>query len=438
MDKVTELFVKFLADEEAWDMFVTGQAGTGKTTQLYNQVDYCMKEDIPYVVCAYTHRACDILRSKLPAGAKVITLHSWLKKRPGINQHATNEKAIDINTRSGSSERPRVVFIDEYSMVGEKDGADITYEQDPSYSGTPDIKLVYLGDPNQLPPVGDTPFVKPYGDYNVRLTKIWRQAADNPLITPLTQLVEMLGGAPLKPLEANSNFTRGVDIVKAFQASKSDCRILAWTNERVETLNAEIQGYSDPLPGDQLFSPSTQQEYRFMGWVEDPDYVDTPFNGEVHKGSKYKTLEYLIKSGNCRFAEVEDQDGACLVVACTFGHYQNKLKLEELKAAAAKSNADIEKAHRGYKAAGWAAQNPKTKLARARSKGWRDFLSYDECVICLDFNHAMTVHKSQGSTFETVFVDTEDLYKCAKVDVKMYLKLMYVALSRASHSVVTN
>lgn len=447
MSKVTDTFVKFLADDSALDMFITGPAGTGKTTQLSDQVTYCIEQEIPYVVCAYTHRACEILRSKLPEGAVVTTLHSWLKKRPGVNTNAVHIKAIDVNTRCGRSARPRVVFIDEYSMVGEKDGQDIAYEQDPDYSGEPSIKVVYLGDPNQLPPVGDTPYVKPYGDYNVKLTKIWRQGADNPLLGPLHQLVGMINGEPMKPLEANANFIRGQDIVEHYlellvcadqYEQKADAVILAYTNERVEELNRSIQGYSEPVAGDLLFSPSTQQEYMFMGWVEDPDYIDTPFSGELHKDSKYKTLEYLISSSNCKFAEVQDGDGNILTVACTFGHYQHKIKLEKLKSDAAKSNLEIEQKHRGYKAAAWAKNNSKTKLARTRAKAWRDFLSYDECVICLDFNHAMTVHKSQGSTFHTVYVDIEDLYKCAKMNPAMYLKLMYVALSRASHTVITN
>ncbi|MGL5567505.1 MAG: ATP-binding domain-containing protein [Plesiomonas sp.] len=50
----------------------------------------------------------------------------------------------------------------------------------------------------------------------------------------------------------------------------------------------------------------------------------------------------------------------------------------------------------------------------------------------------MTVHKSQGSTYDTVYVDTEDLYRCAAINIKQYLKLMYVALSRASNKVITN
>ena len=441
--KVLETFVNFLADEAAWDMYITGAAGTGKTTQLKDEVVYCMENDIPYVVCAYTHRACEILRSKLPAEANVTTLHSFLKKRPTINEHAVNVKQIDSNKRAGASACPTVLFIDEYSMLGEKDGIDIASEQDPDYEGVASMKVVYLGDSHQLPPVGDTPYVKPYGDYNIVLTRQWRN--DNVLQEPLQELIGMLEGGPAKPLTSNERFVRGKDIVDEYISlvdnvydAETDCVLLAYTNERVEELNAKIEGRKKPVADCYLFSPTTQQNYRFLGFVKDPDYIDTPFNGEVHKESKYKTLEYLVKAKHCKFAEVQDTGGNILTVAFTFGHYQYKIKIDELKAAAAKSNADIEKTHRWFKATVWAKNNAKTKLARARAKAWRDFLSYDECVICLDFAHAMTVHKSQGSTFETVLIDTEDLYKCADMNWKMYLKLMYVAISRASTMVITN
>lgn len=449
---VLDTFKKFMADKDAWDMYVTGAAGTGKTTCMKDSVQYCTDLNIPYVVCAYTHKACDILRAKLPEGANVTTLHSFLKKRPTINQNATDKKRLQMSAQSGSPDKPVVMFIDEYSMVGERDGMDIVALQDEEYEGAPVMKVCWYGDKNQLDPVGDMPYVDPNGDYVVTLTKIWRQAGDNPIMDTLTALVGMIEGThDMVPLEAHKTFVRGINIVEhikslVVEANNADVLdhldyvLLAYTNKRVEELNADIQGYDQPLLDDAVFSPTTKQHYKFLRWADPAGltYIDTPFNGDVHLGSKYQTLEYLIKSKHCRFAELEDGDGNVLVSAVVFGHYQFKLKNDELKAAAAKSNKDIEVANPRYKAAAWAKHNSKTKLARARAKAWRDFLSFDECVMCIDFPHAMTVHKSQGSTYDTVYIDTEDLYQCARTNVQQYLKLMYVGISRTSNMVYTN
>ena len=55
------MFKEFMADENAWDMYIKGAAGTGKTTSLAAGVQYCIDNEIPYVCCSYTHKACGIL-----------------------------------------------------------------------------------------------------------------------------------------------------------------------------------------------------------------------------------------------------------------------------------------------------------------------------------------------------------------------------------------
>lgn len=441
------MLAKFLSDPKAWDMYITGGAGTGKTTSLKEYIEYCQANDITYTVCAFTHKACDILRSKLPDGAIVTTLHKFLKKRPGVNEHALNKRMIDINVRQGKSvwspgetnAKPQVLFIDEYSMIGEQDGMDIRAEQDPEYEGQPGMKVVWIGDPNQLPPVGDMQFVRPYGDYQLKLTKIHRQGCDNPLLEPLSKLVRMIEGheqpSALKP---NGALIRGVDIVSEYKSCTQDKVLLAYTNKRVEGINREIQGYEQPKIGDKLYSPTTKKTYIYQGDMDSLDYIQVPHSGEVlMMGSKYRTLEHLLKSGMCGFAKLEDEDGECVVHAYRFGHYQNKLMVDELKTTAASANRAIEQKYPQHKAAGWAKANWRDPLARTRAKAWRDYFSYNENVICLDFAHATTVHKSQGSTYNTVFVDTDDLHTAASIDVDQYLKLMYVALSRASNCVYT-
>ena len=154
-------FQAFMQDREAWDMYITGAAGTGKTTKLKEKVQYCIDNEIPYVVCAFTHKACGILRSKLPPGACVRTLHSFLGKRPCINTNATKKEHVNQNVRSQgldtksseTDEEPEVLFLDEYSMVGEKDFMDIREAQDSDYDSIPELKVVWIGDPHQLPPV---------------------------------------------------------------------------------------------------------------------------------------------------------------------------------------------------------------------------------------------------------------------------------------------
>lgn len=432
-----EVFQDFLSDDTAFDMFITGRAGTGKTTDMATLVKYCHDNNIGCVVSAYTHKACGVLSSKLPDKTVITTLDSFLCKRPTIDQNAVDIKRLQNSTKVGNSKETQILFVDEYSMVGEGDVALMRTEQDPTYSGKPRMKVVWLGDPYQLPPVGAKPGITPSGKYQVLLTEIKRRAADNPLGEPIDLLVSFIEGDEPTALPSNENFVRGQDIVESYKAH-NDAVILAFTNERVQSLNASIQGREHPESDDKLFCPTMQKTFVFKNWVDKPDMVTLPFGDPLVLGTKYRTLEYLHTMDDIRFAEVETEEGDVVVMAVMFGHYNFKVALEYLKAEAAQTNRDIEQHKPGYKAAAWAKVHNTHSLARKRAQAWREFLTFDECVVCMDFAHAMTVHKSQGSTFETVCVDTDDVYKAAKFSFTNYLKLMYVALSRASKKVITN
>ena len=424
------MFKDFLSDEEAEDMYVTGAAGTGKTHGLAVAVEYCIANEIDYTVCAYTHKACGVLRSKLPEGANVRTLHSFLKKRPTINLEAQTHQKIEVSRRHGASGQTKILFIDEYSIVGERDLMDI---RDVCSSTEQPPKIVWLGDSHQLPPVGDMQSVNPYGDYQLTLTKRWRTGDDSPLQKPLDQLISYIEGAsPKEGLQENEKLIRGCDIVGAYKEHRNGV-MLAFTNRKVQDLNAEVQGYENPREHDAIFCPSNRLHLTFIGEVYPVTEITKPFGDDfLELGSKYRTLEYLLRQ-DYKFCRVIDDEGLAFNFCYIFGHQAYNEKKNELKQAAADSNLAI-----GKDAVQWARANPETAKAKARAKAWRAFLAFNECVVCLDFPHAMTVHKSQGSTYHTVYVDTQDLAIAADINYMLYLKLMYVALSRASDTVITN
>lgn len=429
-----DMFAAFIRDVNAWDMFVTGPAGTGKTHMVATDIiPRCRAAEIDVIVVAFTHKACDILRAKLPDDVVVMTLHKFLNKRPLINVDAKQAEHVTTSKVCGKGGCTQLLIIDEYGMVGEKDLLDLRALQDPNYDATPLFKTLWLGDSNQLTPVGDVQAVKPKGDYCMKLTEI-KRTNELPLLGILAKLVNYIEGKEEPaPIAGNECFIRGVDIV----TEPADI-ILAYTNARVQELNALKQGYDKPLPGDTVFCGNTHRQYEFVRDVSRPSSIMRPYAGNLELDSKYKTLEYLLEHGEYSYAMLRDiEDDTINVYAYIFGFSTYNVRARELKEAAAASNVAITQAT-GAQATAWAKANPTAKLARARAKAWRDFLTFDECVLCLDFDHARTVHKAQGSTFDVVAIDTEDLYKCALRDPKMYLRLLYVAVSRAAKKVITN
>jgi len=439
MSDVLDTFISFLADKEASEMYIVGVAGTGKTTSLGELITYCTDNKLTTVTCAYTHKAVAVLASKLPVKKSfntIQTLHSYLKKVPTINDNATKLAHVDGNVIMGGSEIPKVIFIDEFSMIGEKDYVDINTAQW-NEKGNIVTKAVYLGDPNQLPPVKDMEVIKPKGKYQVYLTKIHRQAEDNPLIDTLMSINGMINGDKPKPLQEHSSLSRGQDIVGKYKSCKTDKVILAYTNETVQKLNAQIQGREQPKLGDSVFVSTLKYHATVVGLSTNATEIRTIRGERLQINSKYQTLETLHLIKGVRFMDLEDENMKRTTRAFVFGHYNYILKSEELATEAVKCNNEIQKRFK-LDPAKWAKANYNSELAKKRSEAWKRYLSFKDCVVCIDFPHAMTVHKSQGSTYENVFLDMDDLGKCADRDYDLYLRLLYVAISRASQKVYTN
>ena len=433
------LFSLFLEDKEAFDMFIIGQAGTGKTTLLSEIVQYLIISEVPHVVCAYTHKAKSILQSKLPEKADVRTLHSFLRKRPGINEDARSLKNLQVTSQFGKPQEIKLLIVDEYSMVGESDAMSIGELQDPEYEGLPKMKVLYVGDERQLPPVGQPFTLQARGDYVHKLTEVQRQGA-GPLLDTICEVVDMIDKpSTIHKLEPHEDFHRNIDIPEHIRKNKpKDYVVLAYTNKRVEELNEQINNIIGPTWD--RWSPSIRAELKYTLDIS-PDKVEwvQTYSGPLIMGTKYKTLEHLLRISEeypIKFGIFENMtEGEAHTYAYIFGHYQYKLLNEELAQKATDSNASID----ATSPKRYCRENPHCKECRKRAKAWRDYLTFKECVICVDYPYAQTVHKSQGSTFEWVYIDNTDLSQLlVKNRVELYLKLLYVAISRASSKVFMN
>lgn len=429
---------EFLKDKQAYDMFITGPAGTGKTTSLYKIIEYFQAEKVKYTVCAYTHQACKVLQEKLPKNAEISTLHSYLKKRPGINDKALKHEHVETTTKFADSEQVSVIIIDEFSMAGEKDYLDLMALQE-NEEGLPKCKVIYVGDPYQLPPVKDQQTIFPQGKYHIKLTKVHR-TEQAPLLNLLSTLVNYLEGtAPIEPLAPSDCLLRNMDIVEEYQWNKSNSKtMLAWTNKQVQFLNQAAQGREVPQEQDSLWNASLRHTQAFIREVpaEAVTAIYTPV-GPLLLGSKYKTLEFLKSLPFVQFYSVFDLAmSRQVVIATCFGTYNYKQLMLKLADNAVQDNKRIANHIGSDNVKAWCLANSSHKLARQRAAAWRRYLACKESLCQVDFPHCTTIHKAQGSTYNYVYLDAKDLAQCR--DTEMHLRLFYVAVSRARLKVITN
>jgi GTPase SAR1 family protein len=445
----------FLNSDEV-NAYITGPAGSGKTTMLKNLVSELMEMEVTFRVVAYTHKACEVLAKKLPEGTPISTLHSWLIKRPGLNSKAKSLKNLKISTQYGTPEILKVIIVDEFSFVGEKDYMSIVELQDtelpicPSCNSTENeeidyedytvfdklneskrllygyrclacqcehtnfatpLKVIYVGDLNQLSPVNDIQSIVPREPYWTKLTTIYRNA-ESAIAEPLALLVDILEGKKASQiLPANEDFTRGVeDIAMAYANSSNSSKILlAYTNRAVQAHNAYIQGRTNPEPGDMVYNQTMRLELIIHEVIDEYYGPVITVNGIIDENTKYNPLRVINSLSYVKFYKTQ-----LGVFAGIFGFEENKRIREKIGKDLVSLN----------------------KQGKDSTQAYKLYKTIEDYVSILDFTHCLTIHKSQGQEFDEVYIDTEDL-KIHR-DPKEKLRLLYVAMSRAKHKVFIN
>lgn len=209
---------------------LAGYAGTGKST-----LAKMLSENYNTHFCAYTGKAANVLREK---GNDASTIHAALYKLISDDDEAEPRYALDDDSFIRNKD---LVIVDEYSMLPEEIIKDIEYLAK---------KVLYLGDPFQLPPVNGDCTLKP--DYF--LEEIHRQALESNIIKYATDVRE--GRAlefckhPDFIFQPKSFFTsEDYDAAEQIIVGLNKTRI-AWNDRFREKLG--FKGFDLPQQGDKL------------------------------------------------------------------------------------------------------------------------------------------------------------------------------------------
>ncbi len=160
--KVYNQLLKFInIDNKQKELLLIGYAGTGKTTLVAKFINDAIKNRLckKIVIAAPTHKAVNIAKSKLFSNIcsnetlsnriNIMTIHRLLNYKSNIDLNGNNYFAKN-NSSPANWNIYNLIVVDECSMLSNQIINDIKSQLEEPNSK---VKIVYVGDPAQLPPV---------------------------------------------------------------------------------------------------------------------------------------------------------------------------------------------------------------------------------------------------------------------------------------------
>lgn len=239
--------------------FLSGEAGTGKTTFAKGAVSNIGLRDYNVVYIAPTGKAASRLRQKGCDGAK--TLHQFV-----YNVRGEDEEGDPIFVEKGVlDERPLLVVMDEGSMVSRYDLEAVTRHF---------IPVLALGDLGQLQPVKGPPSLTPQ-NVNHELTEPMRFRNPDGSLAPESNIVR---GArfirkghkiPLREYEDVRVRSGTAPLDELIEHAGEDGQILCSYNDTRHEVNKRIRearGFTGEQPnvGEKVMCWFNQHTYNFM------------------------------------------------------------------------------------------------------------------------------------------------------------------------------
>ena len=396
---------------------LTGAAGTGKTTVIGEVINKIKQQNphMPISLCATTHRAATVLEDIV--NKPVYTGHALFKLRPSVTKWGKQTlKKVGICEIPFES----VVILDEASMIGNKflqAIVDIVQHRN--------LKLLFVGDPFQLPPPTDICSIFDGSLMTFPLTHVHRQALDNPILDKATQFRKYIDGGPEPIIETYLNNNKeGIhvlshtDFVTKFvekymdykTGAEVDIPLCTYTNESAINYNNMIRKAAYFL--EDTIQPFYKGERLIANSAVMQDDKTVLTNNEiVHVKHYTETEQYSIP-------------GYSITLEGDYNKYTQS-NLKNVFSPKSKGLADkILQLHKD------------TAIKHNTAENWQTFYKIKNALADLRPPFAGTTHKAQGGTFPAVFIDKRNIDKCRNSTTKA--RLFYVALTRATTNVYIN
>ncbi|MBD1393628.1 ATP-dependent DNA helicase [Mucilaginibacter glaciei] len=438
---------KFLEHPSANVFVLKGYAGTGKTFLMQRLAKMLTDTEQEFCMLASTGRAATVLKGK--TGFETKTVHGELynfSKVDGMD-HLTpgnyasadaNQMSLEFLVRSADEDK-RVYIVDESSMLSSEASADASFTNfgsgnllDDFFTVAGNNKIIFVGDPCQLPPVGQN--ISPALDTNwlagqnrvavsFTLQKIERVTAGNDILrlaAAIRQLSEQTTWERFPKLPAaglnNVKLQPSRDAlfeayVKAYKASgPNETLAIARSNRAVQEINRAMRRelFGDehmPLQiGEVLLV--TQNNYTVP--LSNGDFVEVRELGSITNkaGMRFQKVKVRLIATEIEFTLMLSLDAV--------NHIKGNLTEDQTRELM------VDFSYR-----------MSDKKITLNSGEYHSAMRKDEYLGCLKatYGYAVTCHKAQGGEWDNVFLFLEkSMYGMDKLEL---CKWWYTSITRA-------
>ena len=443
--------IKEFLNSDASVFILKGYAGTGKTTMISYVINEVAKHDKVPILMAPTGRAARVLSSK--TGKEANTIHRCIYELDTIE---TQEDSDDIRyifplKDAENTAKDRICIVDESSMIGTREVHNELFEFG-SGSLLNDLlayvaplrggKVIFVGDPMQLPPVGDNVSnaldEKFFTNNKIKvmvaeLTDVVRQDEGSAILSNAMKIRTLLESVQRNNLVFDRKENEVIDI-EGYNMPKQllsiypkpeigQSVIITFSNRQARDYNYVIRenlypGEKQIVIGDILQVVSNNHEQNVMNGdfikitdvIDETEYQTAPVYVTVGKERMRQNITLAFRT--IRFTLDDGREQTCKIIENMLDDADGNLTFAQIQAL----YINFCMRHSNLK---------------RNSQQFKELLKGDPYYNALrvKYGYAITGHKSQGGEWHTVFVD----YTGRTGLTDDNLRWTYTVTTRASH-----